>query len=113
MANSRYKNTRSFINNSPLYENSLEARGLKQVRQYGTTTFKGLTNAQKDSIMTKEIFWEVGDRLDKLASREYGDGRFWWVIARYNGKPTDAHFERGDTVLIPLPLNLILSYYTE
>ena len=113
MANSRYKNTKTFINDSLLYENALETRGLTRVRQYATTTFKHLTAAQKESIMAKEISWEVGDRLEKIASREYGDGGYWWIIARYNNKPTDAHFERGDTVLVPLPLSLILGYYTE
>ena len=113
MAKNRYSNTPYFVNNYSIYENVFEDRGVKFIRQYGTTTLQALTEAQKSSIVEKEIFWEFGDRLDKIASREYGDATYWWIIARYNKKPTDAHFERGDTVLVPRPLSLILSYYTE
>jgi hypothetical protein len=113
MANSRYKNTDYFNNNYPIYENVLEERGVKSINQYATTSFKHLTASQKESLVTKEIVWEYADRLDKIASREYGSASYWWIIARYNNKPTDAHFERGDTVLVPHPLNLILGYYTE
>jgi hypothetical protein len=113
MANSRYKNTRYFNNNYSIYENVLEERGVKFVRQYATTSFKHLTTAQKGSLVEKQISWEYGDRLDKVASREYNDASYWWIIARYNNKPTDAHFERGDIILVPHPLNLILGYYTE
>ena len=110
-SNNRYQNTPYFINRLTLYENVFEERGVTQIGQYGTTTFEELTTAQKASIRTKEIMWEVGDRLDKLASREYGDAQYWWVIARYNNKPTDAHFKRGDTVLVPHPISIIAGYY--
>jgi len=113
MANNRYRNTIYFTNKIPMYDNIFEDRGVKFIKQYGTTSFKRLTDAQKSSIVTKEVFWEMGDRLDKFSSREYGDPTYWWVIARYNNKPTDAHFSRGDTVKIPHPINLIVAYYTE
>ena len=113
MATNRYQNTPFFTNRLELYENILEERGVKQIGQYATTTYTALTTAQKNSISEKEIMWQVGDRLDKIASREYGDAQYWWVIARYNNKPTDAHFERGDTVLVPHPLSLIAGYYVE
>mgnify|MGYP001244990304 CR=1 FL=1 len=113
MANSRYKNVPYFRNSYPMYENVLEERGLKYVNQYGTSLLRQLTKEQEENIMIKEVVWEVGDRLDKLASREYSDPTYWWLIARYNNKPTDAHFTRGDTVRVPHPLSLILGYYTE
>jgi len=110
---SRYTNTKMFINNLPIYDNVLEERGVKSITQYQTTQFKHLTSAQKASLVEKEYSWQVGDRLEKISSREYNDPRYWWIIARYNNKPTDAHFERGDIVKIPKPLNLVLTYYTE
>ena len=113
MTTDRYQNTPFFINRLPLYENVLEERGVKQIAQYRTSTYTALTTAQKKSISEKQIMWQAGERLDKISSREYGDARYWWIIARYNNKPTDAHFEGGDTVLVPHPLGLIAGYYVE
>lgn len=110
---SRYTNTRTFRNNLPIYEEVLEDRGVKFINQYRSAQFKRLSSVQKSSISEKEYSWQVGDRLEKISSREYNSPQYWWIIARYNNKPTDAHFERGDIVKIPHPLSLILSYYTE
>mgnify|MGYP003655716240 CR=1 FL=1 len=110
---SRYSNTPTFLNNNPLYELPLEDRGLKSLTQYVSATYKALTAAQEASIAVETLIWEMGDRLDKFSSRAYGDPSYWWVIARYNKKPTDAHFQRGESILIPRPLSLILGYYTE
>lgn len=110
---SRYIGAPFFTNNHAIYENILEFRGLTRVNQYGSIQYNKLTESQESSIVAQTVQWEYGDRLDKLASRAYGNARYWWIIARYNKKPTDAHFERGDEVLIPQPLNLILAYYTE
>jgi len=35
----------------------------------------------------------------------------WWVIAWYNQKPTEAHFNVGDVVYIPTPLANVLQYF--
>lgn len=110
---SRYTNTRFFRNNLPMYEDLLEDRGLNSIRQYQSPTYKQLTEDQIASIGETNYSWQVGDRLEKISSRVYNDPQYWWIIARYNNKPTDAHYKRGDTVKIPKPLNLILSYYTE
>jgi nucleoid-associated protein YgaU len=110
---SRYTNTRSFINNLPEYENVLEDRGVNYIQQYRSPAYKQLTEDQLASLTEGTYSWQVGDRLEKISSRVYNDPQYWWIIARYNNKPTDAHFKRGDTVRIPQPLNLILSYYTE
>jgi len=108
----RYVNVKYFINNNPLYENVFEERGVPYIRQYGTTTYRPLTTAQRNTLTIEEAYWQPGDRLDKLASRVYGNPTYWWIIARYNGKPTDAHYRAGDLIYMPQPLNLILGYYT-
>ena len=48
--------------------------------------------------------WSVGDRFYKLAHKYYGDSKMWWVIARFNSKPTEAHLNLGDVIAIPVPL---------
>mgnify|MGYP003344114216 CR=1 FL=1 len=36
----------------------------------------------------------------KLADEYYGDSRDWWIIAKYNLKPTEAHIQIGDIIEI-------------
>tara|TARA_Y100001938_G_scaffold149974_1_gene238989 strand:- start:3212 stop:3559 length:348 start_codon:yes stop_codon:yes gene_type:complete len=48
--------------------------------------------------------WSQGDRLYKLANKYYGDPKYWWVIARFNKKPTEQHYKLGEVVSIPLSL---------
>jgi hypothetical protein len=107
----RYTNTPFFQNRDALYDKIFEERGVRFINQYGTTTFKPLSAAQASSLAVEQVIWSAGMRLDKLASSHYGSPEFWWVIARYNRKPTESFYAYGDTVYIPKPLGLILSYY--
>lgn len=59
----------------------------------------------------KEVY-KMGDRLYKFAFKHYGDVDLWWIIAWYNNKPTDAHFEIGDVVYIPNELDVALRIAT-
>jgi len=110
---SRYDNRRTFRNGAEIYFNILEDRGLTTLVQYGTPRFKKISKRARRRITHVQKIWTVGDRLYKLAAEHYGDSRLWWVIARYNNKPTDAHFQLGDTIYIPLPLETVLGYYRE
>ena len=54
---------------------------------------------------------EEGERIDTIAGSYYGDSTYWWVIALYNKKPTEADFKIGEIVYIPLPLEEILEHF--
>tara|TARA_R110000744_G_scaffold30037_3_gene71287 strand:+ start:184 stop:522 length:339 start_codon:yes stop_codon:yes gene_type:complete len=108
---SRYINTKFFKNNLRIYDSVFEDRGVKHINQYMTSKFKALLPGQEASLRVTKVMWQPGDRLERLASRAYGDGSYWWIIARYNNKPTDAHYAVGDEVLIPGPFSLIRSFY--
>jgi len=109
---SRYANTEFFRNDGQLYENVFEDRGVPFINQYGTTTFKKLTRGEKASLAIETHYWQTGDRLEKLASLYYNEPTYWWVIARYNQRPTDAHYKPGDLVYIPSPIALAVAFYT-
>ena len=49
--------------------------------------------------------WKLGDRYYKLAERFYGNASYWWVIAWYNGIPTEAEANTGDVLEIPLDIS--------
>ncbi len=53
--------------------------------------------------------WRLGDRYWKLASENYGNAKYWWVIAWFNKKPTEQHVKLGETVLVPLFLDEVLT----
>jgi len=105
---SRYQDVLYYRNGNPLFTSLFRKRGVKYINQYATPTFPG---GRLPGVSHKVVLWETGTRLDKLASEAYGDATYWWVIARYNFKPTDAHFRRGDRVYIPTPLQVVLDRY--
>ena len=110
---SRYDNRRLLRNGDEIYFNILEDRGVSTIVQYNTPVFNKVTVFDRRRISKLQKVWTVGDRLYKLAAKHYGDPKLWWVIARFNYKPTDAHFKLGDVVYIPMPLEAMLDYYRE
>ncbi len=100
-----------FRTSSILYYNDLIKRGLKYFRYYETPFFHEPTDEDLDDIEELAHTWGLGDRYYKLAHKYYGDPELWWIIARYNGKPTEAHVKIGDVVTIPVPLWKIRSAY--
>ena len=105
---SRYQNTIFYRNTNPLYSSVFRERGVPYINQYTTTQFQG---GALPGITSERVRWQPGDRLDKLSGFYYGNSTYWWVIARYNQKPTDAHFKVGDLVFIPMPLEAALERY--
>jgi len=108
---SRYENRILFKNGAPIYFHLLEERGVPYIQQYATPIMEKITQPRYDRLAVSSQKWTAGDRLYKLAAKHYGSSNLWWVIARFNNKPTEAHFKLGDTVYIPFPLETILSYY--
>ena len=94
----------TIINNSDFYKELLERRGVKQVEQFTTPRLRNPTIADRVSLTTSTHIWKYGDRFYNLAYEYYGDVRYWWVIAWYNGIPTEAEANIGDLLEIPLDL---------
>ena len=106
----RYDDRRILKNNLEAYTRVFEERNVNFIRQYNTAHFRYPTSAQIQKLKRIEHVWAVGDRYYKLAAQYYGNPGYWWVIAHYNKKPTDASVSGGDLIFIPLPLERILSY---
>lgn len=105
MADIRYKKSRVFTNDSEYYKPLRETRDLIQVRQYETPILKNPTFRERTSLVTNTHIWKYGDRLYKLANQYYGDSRFWWVIAWYNGMPCEAEIPLNTVLYIPINLD--------
>lgn len=100
----RYDNREIIRNNSEKYSEELEDRGIKFVDQYSSPSFVEPEVSYYSAIQTATHVWKLGDKFSKLSEKYYGDPTFWWVIARYNRKPTEHHLESGDIIEIPLNL---------
>jgi len=107
---SRYKNTPVKNNTSELYKKERQKRGIPGgLVQYTNKRRSSLTLEDVNSLSNAGHIWSTGDRLYKLADQYYNDPELWWIIAWYNNKPTEAHFNVGDLVQIPLPLERVYS----
>ena len=97
------------INSLDLYKTMLEERDLKYIRHYGTPMFQFPDDEQIDELFFEEHIWKRGDKLYKLAYEHYGDSKFWYIIAWFNKKPTEAHYKNGDTLVIPKPISTVIN----
>jgi hypothetical protein len=109
MAGKRNKTIPTIVNESPHYKELLDRRGVKRITHYVTPIFRHPTINQRASINTVGHVWAYGDRFYNLAHQYYGDARYWWVIAWWNGHPTEVSIQTGDFLDIPLDLNAALS----
>ena len=110
---SRYDNRRIIRNDSENYDNIFEDRGVNSIAQYNTGPLRYPTVNQIKTLTRVQHVWKVGDRYYKLAAGFYGDPKYWWVIAHYNKRPTEADCTVGDIIYIPTPLEKILNYILE
>lgn len=103
------ENATEIENTDPIYQGFFNKTGSKKINHLDLAIFGDAMNSNfigKISI-TKKVYTSV-DKLNKIAFKEYGDPKFWWIIAWFNGKPTDFDFKPGDEVYIPHPLEEVL-----
>jgi nucleoid-associated protein YgaU len=91
MAISRYKNTKNFNSN---YQNTFPAINIIDIQS------------------NSDIFYVIvdGDRMDTLATKFLGDGRYWWIIALLNDikVPFGDSMKPGTIIRIPTNITNIL-----
>jgi|TARA_R100000664_G_C2750876_1_gene138201 hypothetical protein len=104
----RYDNRATIKILKDYYKSALQRRNLKDLTIFKTPVLNYPTAEQADHLNLIRHTWSTGDRFYKLAYKHYGDQELWWVIAFFNQKPTESHLSLGDTVLVPLNLELML-----
>ena len=98
------KDQATVVNRDELYNEVFRKRGVKFIRHYPTPQMREMSIDLTSQVEQISHVWSVGDRFFKLAFKHYGDPSLWWIIARFNSKPTESHLEIGDIVQIPVPL---------
>ena len=95
------------INDDEMYQQMFEDRGIKNgITQYRLRTFS--TNINRVRITTEPHTWSMGDRFYKLSYKYYNTYEYWWVIALYNNKPSEASCEYGDVLGSPFNVNEVI-----
>lgn len=108
---SRYNNRKISRNKNKLYKRTFEERNVNFIRQYRSPDLAYPTPEQIRQLTVLTRVWKAGDRYYKLAYEYYGNSKYWWVIAWFNKKPTEAHVNVGEVIYIPTPLDKLLNYY--
>ena len=110
MAITRYINTERVDNTDIEYKKVFKSRfGLSEkIVQLRKANLHFPDYAGFNNIGFKFETWGLGSRLHKLSEIYYGDPSYWWIVALYNKKPTEAHYSIGDIVRIPVPLETAL-----
>ena len=106
----RYTATRIFSNSDEFYDFLRKRRNSpKVIRMYETPRIYNPSVGERASLTTINHLWKLGDRFYKLAAKYYGEPKYWWVIAQYNGMPTEADVYPGDVLSIPTNLEQALN----
>lgn len=110
MAFNRYKITPLMENTSKKYEEIFQDKNVSKILHLTTTSF---ANIDKDLGRFEYIYhtWTGNDKLTTLAHRYYNDSRLWFLIGLINKAPNDFYLNVGDALIIPFPVEKVLSYY--
>ena len=106
----RYQNKQTLLIANEIYHKTFIDRGVNFIEIEQVPDLQYPTIQQIAQLEVVGHPWRVGDRLYKLAHKYYGDSKLWWIIAFFNKKPTEAHFNLGDVVNIPLPLEDVIDF---
>lgn len=106
---SRYNNNLIATNDLDIYQDTFKKRGVTKIRQYRTKAFR---NTNSDLLDYAERVWRDGDSFWKLSNKFYGNPDHWYVIARFNNTPTEAHVKVGDVIKIPINLSQALQVFS-
>ena len=97
-------------NSTEFYRFLRQKRNISRaIQHYETPDMYHPGVADRSSIPTVSFVWKLGDHYYKIAHQYYNDPRYWWVIAWYNGYPTEADISIGDVIEIPISLTDVLT----
>lgn len=106
---SRYNRYKKLINSSKYYQFLRKGRNnVKGITHYETPILYHPSLRDRVNLTTTTHVWKVGDRYYNLANQYYGEPQLWWIIAWYNGLPTEGDIFPGDLITIPLDAEEIL-----
>ncbi len=108
---SRYDERRLFTNfsNDYVYSDIFKKRNISQITQYSTAILNYPSPEELIEIERNTVVWGTGTKYFNLAYEYYGDPEYWWIIAWFNLRPLETDYRPGDIVVVPTPLESVLS----
>ncbi len=79
------------------YSTTKLKRDKSGIISYQTTRYPSIPIQDSDRF----IVTRVGDRIDSLAYKFYGDSTLWWIIAKANGFNGKVAFDNATNLRIP------------
>jgi len=110
---SRYGSRNILRNSSPQYLKQFIERDVRFIDQYTTPVFSYPSDDLLGALQIEREVWSVGSRFYKIADAYYGDPSLWWIIPWFNQIPLESDLATGDMIMIPKPLNVVLSFFGE
>jgi hypothetical protein len=112
MSYSRYTNVPLFTNRNPQYKAAFyNQRGIKQLYQYSVPRIFYPSATRRENLENIPLVWKATDTLYNISHRYYGSPQYWWVVAWYNKRASEAEFSTGDVYYVPLPIEDVLGYF--
>jgi len=108
---SRHRKRKILLNDDESYIQQFKNRGVKSIKHLSTAEMSYPTSDDLAGVTINFEIYKLGDRYYKFAQKYYNDPTYWWVIARFNQKPTENMLKLGDTLYIPTPLAKILEVF--
>ena len=104
MPNLRHRKYETIETNEDYYSHLLKKRNVKNIEHYATPILSNPYVSDRANTQTIPHIWSYGNRLYNLAYQYYGDQRYWWVIAWWNGYAIEAEIPLG--TLLQIPINI-------
>ena len=95
------------INDSSQYEEIFDEKEIEKIVQFSLRFFN--QSVKKAPIRVVRHTWKQGDKLYKLAGKQYGNFRYWWVIAIVNKISSETDLKYGQVIKIPLDASEIIN----
>ena len=89
------------------YSTTKLKRDKSGIISYQTTRYPSIPIQDSDRF----IVTRVGDRIDSLAYKFYGDSTLWWIIAKANGIKGKTALEPGIPLRIPGNITQIIENF--
>jgi nucleoid-associated protein YgaU len=94
-----------------MYNRLFKRRQVKFIAHYETPSYEPSDEDEYADVGVVMHTWSHGDRYSKLADIYYNDPTLWWIIARFNQKPTESHLNLGDTIMIPTDIESTFEFF--
>ena len=111
MPYSRFSTREIFLNDDKNYKNVFfKNRDVKELYQFDVPRISYPSPEETATLENVLGVWKSTDTLYNVSHAFYGSPKYWWVIAWYNKRASEAEFKIGDQYYVPLPLEAVLQH---